>query len=103
MAAGTGNHPLLLIRRMVLQQFGQCGRPSLMHRRTDDGFDGFEVETTGLAPILKNRVQQPVYFAGNFLLDRLSRFFSSVCGVASSTGRRRQILRLMSISSPVKV
>jgi hypothetical protein len=47
-----------------------------MHRRTDDGFDGFEVEATGPAAILKDRVQQPVYFAGNFLLDRFSRFFS---------------------------
>jgi hypothetical protein len=47
-----------------------------MHRRADDRFDGFEVEATGLAAILKDRVQQPGYFAGNFLLDRLSRFFS---------------------------
>jgi hypothetical protein len=67
-----------------------------MHRRADDGFDGFEVEPTGLAAILKDRVQQPVYFAGNFPLDRFGRFFSCGCGVVSSSGRRRQICVLIS-------
>jgi hypothetical protein len=47
-----------------------------MHGRADKGFDGFEVEATGLAAILKNRLQQPVYFTGDFLLDRFRRFFS---------------------------
>jgi len=31
-----------------------------MHGRTDEGFDGFQVEVTGLAAILKDRLQQPV-------------------------------------------
>jgi hypothetical protein len=47
-----------------------------VHRRADDGFDGFQVEATGLAAIPKDRVQQSIYFAGNFLLDRFGRFFS---------------------------
>ena len=98
MAAGTGDRPLALIRRIVLQQLRQRGSPGLMHRRADDGFDGFQVEATGPAAILKDSVQQPVYFAGNFLLDRFRRFFSWGCGVASSIGRRRQICVLISMN-----
>ena len=79
-----------------MQQFRQCRGPCLMHSRTDDGFDSFEVEPAGLAPALKDRVQQSVYFAGNFLLDRFSRFFSCDRGTASWIGRSRQIWVLIS-------
>ena len=72
------------------------GSPGAVHRRADEGFDGFEVQAAGLAAILKDGVQKPVYFAGNFLLDRFSRFFSCGCDLASSTGRRRQIRVLIS-------
>ena len=67
---------MVLIRRIVLQQFREGGSPGPVHRRADEGFDGFEVQAAGLAAILKDGVQKPVYFAGNFLLDRFSRFFS---------------------------
>ena len=43
------------------------------------------------------------YFTGNFWLDCLRRFFSwAVCSVCS-TGRKRQIWRLTSTNSPVRV
>lgn len=82
---------MAFIRRIVLQKFRQRDGSSLMHRRADDGFDGLQVKVTGLTTILKDDAKQPVYFAGNFLLDRFSRFFSWDNGAASSTGRRRQI------------
>jgi hypothetical protein len=67
-----------------------------MHGRADNCFDCFEVEAAGLAAILKDRVQQPVYFESDFLLDRFRSFFSWGCGAASSTGRRWQICVLTS-------
>ena len=76
MAAGTGNGSPAFLRRVVLQQFCECGSPSLMHRRADDGFDGFQIDAASLAAIPKDRVQQTVYFAGDFLLDRFGSFFS---------------------------
>lgn len=76
MAAGTGNRSLALIGRIVLQQFGQRGSSGLMHGGADCGFDGFEVEAAGPPAILKDRSEQAVYFAGDFPLDRFSRFFS---------------------------
>lgn len=47
-----------------------------MHRRADDSLDGFEVQVAGFAAILKDRAQQSIYFAGNLLPDRFSRFCS---------------------------
>jgi hypothetical protein len=76
MTAGTGNRPLIRSGRIVSQQFRQRGSSSLMHGRADHGFDRFQVEVAGLAAILKDGLQQSVYFAGDFLLDRFRSFFS---------------------------
>ena len=63
------------------------------------GFDGFQVNAARLAAVLKYDAQPPVYFTGNFLPDRFSRFVSRGCGTASSTGRKRQIRVLTSTNS----
>jgi hypothetical protein len=92
---------MLLIRRIVLQQLRKRGSSRLMHSRADGGFDRLQVKATGLAAVLKNGTQQPVYFAGNFLLDGERRFFSWAVCWACSTGRNLQIFRLTSTNSPV--
>ena len=82
---------------------GQRGSPGLMHGGSQSGLDRFQIELAIVAAVLKNNPQEPVYFADNFLLDCLRRFFSwAVCSVCS-TGRKRQILRLTSTNSPVSV
>src|SRR5882724_6292159 len=95
-AARTGNRSVVLIRRIVLQQLRQRSSPSLVHSGADGGFDGFQVQAAGLAAVLKDDAQQPVYFAGNFLEDGLRRFFSWAVDSVCSIGRKRQIFRLMS-------
>ena len=102
-AARTGNRSVVLIRRIVLQQFRQRRSPSLMHGGADGSFDRFQVKAAGLAAVLKDDVQQAVYFAGNFFLDDFRRFFSWAVDSVCSTGRKRQIFRLTSTNSPVKV
>src|SRR6266566_5078339 len=101
MAAQTGNRTVVLIRRIVLQQLRQRRGPSLVHGGADGGFDGFQVKAAGLAAALKDNAQQPVYFAGDFLLNGLRRFFSWTVDSVCSMGRKRQIFRLMSTNSPV--
>jgi hypothetical protein len=39
--------------------------------------DRFQIEVTVAAALLKNNLQEPVYFAGNLALDRFGRFFSA--------------------------
>src|SRR5882672_12460114 len=102
-AARTGNRPLVGIRRIVSQQLRQRGSPRVVHGGSHRRLDRFQIEPTFAATLLKNNLQEPVYFAGNFLLDCLRRFFSwAVCSVCS-TGRKRQILRLTSTNWPVNV
>ena len=73
-----------------------------MHGASQSGLDRFQIEPAMIASILKHSPQEPVYLAGNFLLDCLRRFFSwAVCTVCS-TGRKRQILRLTSTNLPVR-
>lgn len=104
MTARTGNRPVILIRRIILQQLSQGAGSRLVHGRSDGGFHRFQIESAVVAStILKNDPQEAVYFAGDFLLDRLRGFFSwAVCSVCS-TGRNRQIFRLTLTNSPVKV
>ena len=64
------------IRRIVSQQLGQRGSPGLVHGGAQSDFDRFQVEPAVAAALLKNNVQKSFYFAGDFLLDRLGRFFS---------------------------
>jgi len=102
MAARTRKRSVVLIRGIVLQQLGQRSRPSLVHGGADGSFDGFQVKAA-LAAILKDDVQQSVYFAGNFLADGLRRFFPWAVDSVCPMGRNRQIFRLTSTNSPVKV
>ena len=103
MAARTGNGPVFLVRRVVLQQLRQSRSSRLMHGGTDNGFDRFQIERAFSAALLKNQTQKPVYFFGDLALDLFCRFFSrSVCS-ACPTGRKRQIFLLTSTTSPVNV
>jgi hypothetical protein len=47
-----------------------------MHRRAHRHLDRFQVQMARLAAALEDHAQQLVYFARDFLLDRLGRFFS---------------------------
>ncbi len=83
------------IRRGKSQQLGQRARPGLMHDRAHQHLDCLQIEATRLAHAGENSAQQLFYFARDFLLDGVRRFFS--CGVSvSSTGRRRQIFSFTS-------
>jgi hypothetical protein len=81
-----------------LQQLAEPRSSGVMHRRTHRHLDRFQIETPGLAAIFEDDVQELIYFARDFLMDGFGCFFS--CGVcsASSTGRKRQTLRLSSSS-----
>jgi hypothetical protein len=103
MSARTGYGAAIRIRRIVSQQLRQRGSPGLVHGGSQGGLDRFQIERDTIAALLKNNPQEAVYFAGNFLLDGLRRFFSwAVCSVCS-TGRKRQIFRFTSTNSPVRV
>ena len=67
-----------------------------MHRSPHCHLDRFQTDASGLALLLKDKLQQRVYFPFDFLVDDFRRFFS--CGVSvSSTGLARQIFSLVSI------
>jgi hypothetical protein len=73
-----------------------CAR--LVHGGTRGRFNGFQIEATGPAQSGEDDVQEPVYFAGDFLMDRFGRFFS--CDVSlSSAGRSWQIFSLTPMKS----
>src|SRR5713101_774853 len=67
-----------------------------MHGSAQRHLDGFQVQTARLVPFGEDPLQEGVYFSGDLLMDRSSRFFC--CGVqplgSGSTGRRRQIFSL---------
>ena len=65
------------------------GRP---HRH----LGGFQIDPSGLAPLLQHHPQELIYFPPDLLPDRFRRFFSCSFGVSSSTGRKRQIAVLVS-------
>jgi hypothetical protein len=46
-----------------------------MHGRTHSQFDGFQVETSRFATTGEDDAQQLLYFARDFLANRLGRFF----------------------------
>src|SRR2546425_7308145 len=67
MTARTGNRPVILIRRIILQQLSQGAGSRLVHGRSDGGFHRFQIESAVVAStILKNDPQEAVYFAGSF-------------------------------------
>ncbi|HTX37074.1 MAG TPA: hypothetical protein VME43_18725 [Bryobacteraceae bacterium] len=80
------------------QQFGQSGRPGMMHGRANHHLDGFEIEVAGLAPGAEDHAQQLIYFARDFPPDRFEGFFSWADDGISSTGRSWQICSLTSNS-----
>ena len=61
--------------------------------------DRFQIETTGSAAVGEDLFQQVVYFARNFLLDRVGRCFSCSDGVAGSAGRIWQMFPLTSTNA----
>ena len=100
-AAGTRKAPLVGNRSWKLQEFGQRRCSGLMHGRANRHFDGFQIQTARPAATIEDHAQQLVYFARDFLADRFGRFFSCAVRV-SSTGRKRQTLRLTSTNSLVR-
>ena len=93
----TGTRYFALIRagRIAPQQLAQCGRSGAMHGSAHCHLDRFQVESAGLALVLKYKPEQGAYFPFDFLPDRFRRFFS--CGVSvSSTGLARQIFSFTS-------
>ena len=98
LSTGTGEFPLFSARRPAAKQLTQRTCSGLMHRRPHGHLDRFQIQLTGLAPILKNYVQQRTYFAFDFVPDCFRRFFS--CGVrVPSTGLDRQIVSFTAIRS----
>jgi hypothetical protein len=83
-------------RNGKLQEFGQGGSSRPMHGRAYRHLDGFQIEPPSLAAAREDRTQKLLYFARDFLVDRLGRFFSSAERV-SSTGRAWQICAFTSI------
>ena len=77
--------PLVGVRGGEAQQFGQQGRPCLMHSRPHDHLGSFQVQVSRPAAAAEDDAQQLVYFARDFLLDGFRRFFSS--GATDSTDR----------------
>lgn len=80
------------------QQMIKCGSTRPMHRGASGCFDCLQIETPVFANSRESGAEQPIYFEGDFPMDRFRGFFS--CGVAvSATGRRRQIFSLTSTKS----
>jgi hypothetical protein len=76
----------------------ECASTRPVHGGARRRFDGFQIEAGRSAESGEDDLEQLVYFAGNFLMDRCRRFFS--CDVRlSSIGRKRQILSLTSTKS----
>src|SRR6187402_2457748 len=70
-----------------------------MHGRSHEHLDRFQIQSTRLAEPGEDSPQQLLYFARDFLLDDVRRFFSCSLSGDSSTGRSRQIFSLTSTSS----
>jgi len=67
-----------------------------MHGSPHGHLDRFQVESAGLALVLKDQTEQRAYLPFDFLPDLFRRFFSSGVSV-SSTGLVRQIFSFTSI------
>lgn len=78
------------------EQMIERPRSRFVHGGTGGGFDGFQVQKPGTAQTGEDYAEQLVYFPGDFLADRLGRFFSSEVRL-SSIGRNRQISSLTSM------
>jgi hypothetical protein len=98
-SARTRDGALLGSGNWKVEQFGQGGCSSPMHGFAHRHLDRFQIEMPGFATAGKDNVQDLIYFAGNFFLDRSRRFFSWADGEDSSTGRSEQICSFTSNSS----
>ena len=99
LAAGASHVALLVARRGELEQLRQGGGTRPMQGCAYRHLRGFQIEASGLVPVLKNHPQEPIYFAPDLLPDRFRRFFSwSVCA-SSAAGRKRQRAVLVSTNS----
>ena len=94
---------MLGIGLFELQQLRQGCSPGLVHRGTDRCLDTLQIEPARRLAVAENDAQKLLYFAGDFLLDRLRRFFSWSVRPVCSTGRRRQIFRLTPTRSSVRL
>jgi hypothetical protein len=61
-----------------------------MHCRPGSHLDGLEIQLAAFAPAGEDHCEQLIHFLGDFLLDRVDRFFSAGASV-SATGRDWQI------------
>jgi hypothetical protein len=101
-AARARDDQVIGIRRCELQQLSQGGGAGVVHRGPDGCLVTLQIETAGSFSIAENSADQLLYFAGDFLLDRLRRFFSWAACATCSTGRARQIFRLTATRSSVR-
>ena len=99
MAAGTGDGSPISGGLWELQQFSQGRRTGPVHGRAHRHLDSFQIDKARLTAAGKDDAQQLVYFARDFPLDRVRRFFSRVVAEASSHGRNRQIFSFTSTNS----
>jgi hypothetical protein len=67
-----------------------------MHGRAHEHLDGFQIQVARFAHAGEDGPQQLLYFARDFLLDSVRRFFSCSLRRCSSTGRRRQMFSFTS-------
>jgi hypothetical protein len=72
-AARTGQASILW--RRLLEQLSQAGGSASMQGGTKPHLDRFQIQAAALAPLSKNDGQQVVYFLGDLLMNRSSRFF----------------------------
>ena len=98
MTARTRKGPVAGCRHRKLQQFGQRGRPSVVHGRAHSHLDSFQIHKPSLAAGAEDDAQELVYFARDLLLDSFGRFFSWAVSWDSSTGRNWQTRSLISKS-----
>ena len=59
----------------------------MMHALADQHLNRLQIDMAGFALVVKDLPQQAFYFAGDFLADRIGRFFSCSDGVLASVGR----------------
>jgi hypothetical protein len=66
---------MVRVGRIVLQQSRQRGSPGLQQGRSQTHLDRLQIELALLVSLVNHSPQEAFYFAGEFLLDRLRRFF----------------------------
>ena len=98
MAAGARNGALVGGRHGKLQQLGERGSPRPDAWPSATPSPPLPDPRSRLATLAEDDAQQLVYFARDFRLDRLGRFFSWADRWDSSTGRNWQTRSLISSS-----